>query len=202
MSYTIVEPNTPFHIDHKGRIWLMKKLDADKQHMCVITVKATAEGDNTVAFTKVRFDIMNMKNHAPAFDNNDRKYICAVNENSRQVQVLPPIKIIDNDQGKNGQLKRIEVVEGSIPFTFDVNKNGGVEVKATRDIDAEKETVFVFTIVAVDGGEMKSKPASVFCKVIDINEFAPEFDSDVYVGEVERGLVYDTIIQVKTFFFR
>jgi len=180
----------------------MKKLDADKQHMCVITVKATAEGDNTVAFTKVRFDIMNMKNHAPAFDNNDRKYICAVNENSRQVQVLPPIKIIDNDQGKNGQLKRIEVVEGSIPFTFDVNKNGGVEVKATRDIDAEKETVFVFTIVAVDGGEMKSKPASVFCKVIDINEFAPEFDSDVYVGEVERGLVYDTIIQVKTFFFR
>lgn len=196
MSYRIVEPDTPFRIDQRGRIWLIKKLDAAKQQMCVITVKATAAKDNAVAYTKVRFDIMSSKNHAPAFDNKDLKYICAVSENSRQVQVLPPIKIIDNDVGKNGQLKRIEIVEDSIPFKFDVNKNGGVEVKATRDIDAEKETIYVFTILAVDGGEMKSKPASVFCKVVDVNEFAPEFDSDVYVGEVERGLVYDTIIQV------
>lgn len=196
LSYTIIENDTPFHVDQRGHIWLMKKLDADKKHLYQITIKATANGNNAVAFAKVRFDVMNMKNHAPQFDIEHAKYICAVTENSRKVQVLPPIRVIDDDEGKGGQLKRIEVVEDGIPFKFDVNKNGGVEVKATRDLDAEKESVYLFTIVAVDGGEMKSKPASVYCKVVDVNEFAPEFDSDVYVGEVERGVLYDNIIQV------
>jgi len=114
----------------------------------------------------------------------------------RKVEILPPIRVRDEDDGNSGKLKRIDVVQEGIPFQFDVNKNGGVEAFATQDLDAEKNSVYVFTITAVDGGDKKSDPSTVYCKVVDANEFAPEFNSDVYIGDVERGNVYGNILQV------
>jgi len=208
VSYTILEPNMPFEVDQRGHVWLMKKLDADKKKIYQLTIKAAStQNPDKPAFAKVRFDVvnmtkhlrfdvMNMKNHAPQFDNSDEKYICAVSENSRKAEILPPIRVIDQEKGDAGKLKRIEVVEQGIPFKFNVNKDGGVEMSATKDLDAEKESMYFFTIVAVDGSEKKSKPMSMFCKVVDVNEFAPEFDSDLYLGEVKRGKTYTNIVQV------
>lgn len=197
VSYTIMEPNSPFEIDERGHIWLMKKLNGTKNPICQLTIKAVdSRNPNKPVYAKVRFDIM-VKNHAPKLDiSKNEVYICAVAENSRQVQVLPPIRIIDEDQGDLGRLKSIKVQQPGIPFRFDVNKDGGVEVTATEDLDAEKTSIYEFNIVAVDGGDKESPQAGVTCKVVDVNEFSPVFESDVYIGDVVREKVYPNILKV------
>lgn len=196
ISYSIQEKGSPFKIDEKGHIWLIKPLNTDENKLCRLTIKATIKGSNAVAYTKVRFDIMNMNKHSPQFT--DSEYICAVTENTRKASILPPIRVHDEDHSDAGKLERIEILEQEIPFLFNVTKNGGVEVTVTRDLDAEKETWFAFDIKAWDGGDpaRKSLRASVKCRVVDANEFAPEFTSDFYTHVVERGRTYDNILQV------
>jgi hypothetical protein len=195
LTYSIEEEGSPFRIDKKGHIWLMKPLNTDENKLCQLTIKATASGSKPV-YAKVRFDIMNMNKHSPQFE--DSQYICAVTENTRNVSILPPIRIRDEDHSDAGKLKRIEVIEQGIPFQFKVTENGAIEVFATRDLDAEIETWFAFDIKAWDSGDPShsSEPATVKCRVVDTNEFAPEFTSDFYTHEVERGKTYGKILQV------
>lgn len=196
ISYSIEEKGSPFRIDEKGHIWLITPLNTDENKLCKLTIKATSSGSNAVAYTKVRFDIMNMNKHSPHFT--DSQYICAITENTRKASILPPIRIRDEDHSDAGKLKSIEIIEQGIPFLFNVTENGAVEVMATRDLDAEKETWFAFDIIALDGGDPshKSQQASVKCRVVDANEFAPEFTSDYYTHVVERKRTYEKILQV------
>ncbi|XP_001632442.2 calsyntenin-2 [Nematostella vectensis] len=198
IEYSIKEKDTPFSVDAKGHIWLIKALNSDENKFCELTIIAK-DAEKRVTTTRVRFDIINMNKHRPQFNKPESEpYICAVTENTRVVRILPKINVTDQDRGEAGKIKRIEVAESGIPFKFNVNDDGSVEVVALKDFDAEKESGYLFDIKAFDGGDPSktSKPVQVDCRIVDVNEFPPTFESNNVVAVVERGKTYKKILQL------
>lgn len=197
VKYTINEPDTPFEVDENGRIWLIKPLDYNKAKSYILTVKAIAGGGKCIAHAKVDFEILNMNKHAPRFE--FEKYSCDIIENTRDIRINPPMRVLDSDTGEAGKVKNITIVESGLPFVFTVDDKGNVQGRATKDMDAEDITDYFFDIIAWDGGKppKSSYPISLECEVDDVNEFTPHFVKDTYEAKINRGRTYSNITQVR-----
>lgn len=196
VQYTIREQDTPFTIDEKGHIILVKPLNTDKTDVYLLHVKATSGNGKCVATTTVLFEILNKNKHAPQFE--FEEYYCSIVENSRELRISPPLKVTDADHGDAGKVKNVTIVEGGLPFVFTVADDGTVQGRATEGIDAEEVTDYFFDVIASDNGRRprRSYPVSLECEVEDVNEFAPQFLQDSYQATIFRGRAYENIIQV------
>lgn len=196
VTYTITEPDTPFRIDEKGHIWLVKPLNYEKAKSYLLHVKAMSGNGKCVAHTIVRFEILNMNKHAPQFE--FEKYSCDIIENTREMRFNPAMRIVDADRGEAGKVKNVTIVESGLPFVFTVDEDGNVNGRATKDMDAEDITDYFFDIIAWDNGKppKSSFPVSLECEVDDVNEFPPQFLKENYQATVKRGRTYENIMQV------
>lgn len=196
VTYTITEQGTPFKIDEKGHIWLVKPLNSEEAEKYILHVKAESGNGKCIAHTVVHFEILNKNKHAPQFE--FERYSCDIVENTRELRINPPLKVLDADRGDAGKVKNVTIVESGLPFVFTVDKDGNVKGTATKHMDAEEITDYFFDIVAWDGGKppKSSYPVSLECEVDDVNEFAPEFLKDNYRATIKRGRTYDNITQV------
>ena len=196
ITYTINQSDTPFKIDEKGRVWLVKPLNYDKVKSYHLNVRAVGGNGQCVATTQVHFEILNMNKHAPQFELEE--YTCDITENTRELRFNPTMRVLDSDRGEAGQVKRVAVVESGLPFAFTVDSQGNVLGSATTDMNAEDVTDYFFDIIAWDGGNppKSSYPVSLECEVHDVNEFSPKFTKDFYGGKIQHGMTYDNILQV------
>lgn len=196
VKYMIKEQDTPFTVDELGHIWLVKPLNYDKAKSYVLNVKAVAGDGKCVAHAKVRFEIINMNKHAPQFE--FEKYSCDIIENTRDIRLNPPMRVLDSDTGEAGKVKNVTIVESGLPFVFTVDDKGNVQGRATKDMDAEDITDYFFDIIAWDGGKppKSSYPVSLECEVDDVNEFTPHFVKENYEAKINRGKTYVNITQV------
>lgn len=196
VKYTITEPDTPFRIDDKGHILLVKSLNYEEAQSYELHVKAESGNGECVAHTIVRFEILNKNKHAPQFE--FEKYSCDIIENTRELRFNPPLKVVDSDHGDAGKVKTVTTVESGLPFVFTVDDDGTVKGKATQDMDAEYITDYFFDIIAQDNGKppKSSYPVSLECEVDDVNEFPPQFVQEHYRATINRGMNYENITQV------
>ena len=199
ISYSIVEANTPFTIDAKGHVILAKALNYNTARTHRITVKASSEAGKCVAYAKVRFDVLNRNKHKPEFEKSE--YGCFISEDSRKVQLLPKMRVLDKDHGSAGRVTKVSIIEDGLPFETAVDDDGVVTMVATKDLDAETVSGYYFDLIAQDSGDppKKSSPLSINCAVIDVNEAAPVFVQGTYSAKVNRGQVYDNIVKVSMF---
>lgn len=196
VKYTITETDTPFTIDEKGHVWLMKPLNYNKASSYLLNVKAEAGNGKCIAHTKVHFEILNMNKNAPRFE--FEKYSCDIIENTRDLRFNPPMRILDSDSGEAGKVHNVTIVEPGLPFVFTVDDKGNVKGKATKDMDAEDITDYFFDIIAWDSGKppKSSYPISLECEVDDVNEYGPHFMQDTYQAKINRGMTYSNVTQV------
>ena len=196
VQYTITQPDTPFTIDEKGHIILVHPLNSDKAKSYDLNVRATSGNGKCVAHTKVLFVILNKNKHAPEFE--FESYSCKIVENTLELQINPPLRVLDEDRGDAGKVRNVTIVESGLPFVFTVADDGTVHGKATTDMDAEDVTDYFFDIIATDNGHpaRSSYPVSLECEVVDVNEFAPEFVQANYHATIYRGRTYGNITQV------
>lgn len=196
VNYSIVEMGSPFKIDSKGHLILVKALNYDTARVHHINVKAATYDGKCVAYAQVRFDVLNRNKHKPEFEK--RQYVCFVSENSRKVELLPKMHVLDKDRGNAGKVSRVSIVEDGLPFQVTVDDGGEVKLVATQDMNAEEVSGYYFDLVAQDGGDppKKSAPLMVNCAVIDVNEFSPKFVKDTYSAKIEEGKTYDNIVEV------
>ena len=197
VTYTITEHDTPFRIDEKGHIWLDKPLNYEKTKSYALNVKAECgNSKKSVAHTVVRFEVINMNKHVPQFE--FEKYSCGIIENTREMRLNPPMRVLDSDHGEAGQIRKVAIVESGLPFVFTVDENGNVKGEATKNMDAEDVTNYFFDIIAWDKGHpsKSSYPVSLECEVDDVNEFSPQFLKDNYQATIRSDMTYDNIIQV------
>ena len=196
VKYTIAQPDTPFKIDEKGHVWLVKRLNYDKASSYLLNVTAEAGDGKCIAYTKIHFEVLNMNKHAPQFE--FEKYSCDIIENTREMRFNPPMRVLDSDSGKAGKISSVKIVESGLPFVFTVDEKGNVQGRATKNMDAEDITDYFFDIIAWDSGEpsKSSFPISLECEVDDVNEFGPHFTPDTYQAKIARGKTYSNITQV------
>ena len=98
-----------------------------------------------------------------------------------------------------GKIRSIRIREQGVPFKVVMENNGYAKLVATEELDAEMMSEYRFSIFAVDNGTRarKSERSRVYCDVIDVNEFAPIFRHPTYEAEIQRGMTYGKIIQVR-----
>lgn len=196
VKYNIAQPDTPFKIDEKGHVWLVKRLNYDQARSYLLNVTAEAGNGKCVAHTKIHFEILNMNKHAPQFE--FENYSCDIIENTREMRFNPPMRILDSDSGEAGKIYNVTIVETGLPFVFTVDDKGNVKGRATKNMDAEDITDYFFDIIAWDNGKpsKSSFPISLECEVDDVNEFGPHFTPDTYQAKIARGKTYSNITQV------
>ncbi|XP_015759200.1 PREDICTED: LOW QUALITY PROTEIN: calsyntenin-1-like [Acropora digitifera] len=152
VQYTITQPDTPFTIDEKGHIILLHPLNSDEAKSYDLNVRATSGNGKCVAHTKVLFVILNKNKHAPEFE--FESYSCKIVENTLELQINPPLRVLDEDHGDAGKVRNVTIVESGLPFVFTVADDGTVHGKATTDMDAEDVTDYFFDIIATDNGHI------------------------------------------------
>ncbi|XP_070544555.1 protocadherin Fat 4-like [Ptychodera flava] len=133
--------------------------------------------ENTTAITVEVGDFYNV---APVFL--DSEYRGEIYENASHGDVVLVVLATDINSGPNGDLIYTISTEGDIPFKVD-QISGEIRVNGT--LDREMEDLYVFDIVATDGGNPPlSAEVAVTIAILDVNDNPPVFLEPSYNATV------------------
>ncbi|XP_064460954.1 calsyntenin-1-like [Ornithodoros turicata] len=118
--------------------------------------------------------------------NTDVGYHALVKENSRHVEIMPRIRVVD---AKVCRFLITHKKHGEAPFEVRVTDEaaGEAELYAKKDLNCEKHRNYKFDIAAVGCNGLVSENVTVHLTVEDVNEFAPQFAEESYQGSVNEG---------------
>ncbi|XP_037884780.1 cadherin-89D [Glossina fuscipes] len=144
--------------------------------------------DNLRDITCLRFSVIDVNNHAPAFKKS--WYSFDIEEGDYKESVLGQVLAVDLDYGENANVS-YSLVEDELPFK--IKTLSGV-IKIVGNLDREIKDKYNFQIRAIDNAEpfyQMSASVDVEVNVLDINDNKPEFigyddlvKADVYLNEV------------------
>ncbi|XP_013384807.1 calsyntenin-1 isoform X1 [Lingula anatina] len=124
-------------------------------------------------------------------------------ESGTVVDLEPKLFATDADDSKEGLICGYDIIHNKTPFYIELlNRETGearIKLKQGEKLDYEDKKRYRFQIRAYDCGKLKiiSKTAEVVVLVEDVDEFAPEWDALQYSEEVQEGIMYEKVLQVK-----
>ena len=184
-------------------------LDRERRAAYDVTVRCADAGGGergTAARTSqtvVHVTVADANDNAPRFSRD--VYEFEVVENSAPGTSVGRVVADDADDGANGRvqyrLQGLPEVPGSPPLLH-IDAGSGV-ISTRAEIDRESLSASVrdgrpleLVATAVDGGDVKARrtaTAAVRISVLDVDDRAPEFDTDLYVFQV-RGTTITTML--------
>ena len=196
-----------FRISPDGVLSLEAALDFEDQRgsefdVVIIAreIGRTEGGEAMVIHVKV----LDRNDHAPRFTKD--LYSAFVRENTQIGSCLSGLENVfaeDLDSGVNS-LESYKIIAGNKDgkFRVEFNEIEGVkflQIKTTGEIDREKDSFYVLTVQAVDGGNPPlSSTTQVRVNVLDENDCLPEFDPPSFsVSVKENAPVGTSILQLK-----
>ena len=182
-----------FVIMEDGSLHLEEALDYEMVQMIELTVVAN---DSMLLSDPimVMINIIGQNDNAPVFKTN---YITA-NLSENKVPGTLSVKILAQDADLPniafGQViadnVRYEIISSSAPFAVNFNEQTG-EGTVTNEIMFNYETMetnYELQIRAIDSEGLESvTPVTVVINIIDVNEFPPEFDRELYNSTLVEG---------------
>ena len=166
-----------------GQIFLLKKFNSGKKIIHKLYVKAEDGGRPPLSsFAKVLVNVLNQYNNAPIIDINlpfsSNTNKVEISENAKAGSFIAYVKVIDNDEGQNG-----EVTCHLHHDKFQLQNLGTkkYEVTLKKQLDREKEEHHDVVISCQDKGSPPLHSNSKFSiQVMDINDVEPQFTKDSF----------------------
>ncbi|XP_036146923.1 protein dachsous [Monomorium pharaonis] len=212
ISYSIVGGNigSKFILDPITGVLSMTNLDRETVPKYVLTISAKDKGrpsrevrcnltvivldvnDNAPIFLHNQYTGPNPQNgfsygpNYPSVNYNPTKYVTTVSEDVPPDSSVISVKATDPDQGVNGKITYAIAQETS--WLFRVDNLTGV-ITTTGPLDRERQSSYVFLVVATDGGRYDAKSTSipVEINISDVNDNAPIFEEYPFRTRVPIG---------------
>ncbi|KRY19011.1 Protein dachsous [Trichinella patagoniensis] len=167
-----------------------------KNYTLVITAQDGGIPSFTTEMTLLIF-VLDANDHSPEFL--QKIYRSAVYENAPLMTKIFQLKAIDLDHGANSQIMfkidpNQETALNQTLEYFDVYADSGW-IYVRKTLDREMIPEFSFVVTVRDNGEPKrSSTATVFIKILDVNDNAPIFESAAYEFSVEENQPKGTFV--------
>nr|XP_055033306.1 protocadherin alpha-8-like isoform X16 [Misgurnus anguillicaudatus] len=185
-----------FSIDSEtGHITVKGTIDYEKGAAVEIRVQAKDKGHKPrAAYCKVLVEITDINDNTPEIS--VTSLVNTVKEDAPNGTVVSMITILDNDAGKNGEVK-LKIGE-SLPFKVQNSYKNYYTLVVNGPLDRESAHEYNLTITATDEGTPPLSSTSVITvHVSDVNDNAPRFAEpviNVYVKENSQiGAVIYTV---------
>lgn len=173
VSYRLIH-NTPaiFNIDEvTGVVSVLEPLDREQQGEYILTVLARDDGSPPLeAFSSVSVKVLDQNDNQPTFVT--PHFIFFISEDIPRLAQVGKIGIIDADEGDNGKVVEVQVLDKHVPFAMDLSQS---VLCCTGEVDREKHEHYELLLLAIDGGSpLRSSTASVTVFVEDVNDNQPQ----------------------------
>ncbi|KAL4715527.1 hypothetical protein ACJJTC_009153 [Scirpophaga incertulas] len=191
-----------FVIDHMtGLVTTNSILDREIQGTAELNVSARDGGPNPKwAYTRLKVTILDENDKAPAFS--QTLINATLHENIKPIKEILILTASDNDQGTNGSVSYFlpSYIEKKYPNTFSLDPITG-QLSAIIELDREKISMYEIQVLAKDQGfPPQSSTATVFLKVLDVNDNFPIFYPQRYVEIIDDDVIAGTtILQIKAY---
>ncbi|XP_041983025.1 cadherin-related tumor suppressor-like [Aricia agestis] len=188
-----------FIIDHvTGLVTTKSVLDREIQGTVELNVSARDGGPNPKwAYTRLKVTILDENDEAPSFPQSQIN--ATIQENIKPIKEIMILTASDYDQGTNGSVSYYlsGTTEKKYPNTFSLDAITG-QLSAVIELDREKIPAYEILVIAKDQGfPPQTSSATVFLKVLDVNDNDPVFYPQIYIESITEDLsVGSKILQV------
>ncbi|XP_078793598.1 protocadherin-15 isoform X3 [Oryzias latipes] len=198
VHYQLINYQTLFSINASGFITTAVPLDREvKGHYGLVVEASDGAVDPRRSRLTLNVTVLDVDDNSPVFS--QQSYHVNLPENSPKDTVILQLKATDPDLNSN-LMYRIgtESLDPEITELFYVHPITG-ELVVLRALDFEalnkSDATFTLTVEAVDmEGAMPPGVASVTVRIMDMNDFSPEFSQPLYQGMVAPNAVKGTIV--------
>ncbi|XP_032886284.1 protocadherin-20-like [Amblyraja radiata] len=152
-----------------GILTVSTTLDREREKLYTFTISAIDHGTPPRRkSTIVIIHVLDQNDNVPSFLTND--YTFFIPENFPSHGEIGVINVTDLDAGLNGHII-VSILNGSSDFLMD---NARGTLRCNSSVDRERNTMHVFWVEAVDGGQPSlSATAKITVFVLDINDNPP-----------------------------
>ncbi|XP_026315594.1 cadherin-related tumor suppressor isoform X2 [Hyposmocoma kahamanoa] len=191
-----------FFIDHlTGLVTTRAVLDREIQGTVELNVSARDGGPNPKwAYTRLKITILDENDEAPTFPQNTIN--ATLHENIKPIKEILILTASDYDQGANGSVSYYlpSSIERKYPNTFILDPITG-QLSTVIELDRERVSLYEIQVLAKDQGfPPQSSTATIFLKVLDVNDNDPVFYPRRYIESISDDHPIGTnILQVKAF---
>ncbi|XP_011304986.1 cadherin-87A [Fopius arisanus] len=201
-EYTINPPSSYFNIDNvTGIVRTSQIIDYEESKQLEFIVVAYDSGVPQLSSTaKIIVNIINVNDQDPKFQ--QESYNVTVRENSPAGTHVTIVKATDSDEGVFGEISYSLIGEHASDFNIG-HETGEITVGAATVLDREETGEITVTVMASDGGPIKSRRSTTVPVVIhleDVNDNKPVFTQHSYRASVAENLSINppaTILQVR-----
>ncbi|OPJ88333.1 hypothetical protein AV530_008304 [Patagioenas fasciata monilis] len=171
-----------------GRLVVAERLD--REELCGQDATCTLPFElvlvNPLQFLRVEVTVEDINDHAPVFP--EEQVTFKIPETSNPGSRFPLEGAQDLDIGSNS-IQAYSISPENVYFnvSFGIRSNGDkyVELVLEKPLDREEESEMGFRLIAIDGGSPPvSGTTQIHVIVLDVNDNAPVFTQDRYVGKV------------------
>lgn len=191
LSYSIETGNNPewFHIDKDtGLVTTIATLHYEQHHYFHMNISVHDGAQKPLRdFAELEISIWDENDMAPQFSQS--VFNASLDENLAKVSPVVSASAVDNDSGVNGTIvyqfhSHIELL---YPNTFHIDSATG-EVTTKKTLDREEIPNYTIKIIATDKGPSPlTSTATVYLKVLDINDNSPIFYPKRYYANIIEG---------------
>ncbi|XP_077053022.1 cadherin-23 isoform X1 [Siphateles boraxobius] len=170
-----------------GKVYLNAPLDREAVDRYLLKVRATDNG-SPPRFTDVSLtvNILDVNDNPPVIQS-PNGYNVSVNENVGGGTSVLSVIATDRDIGPNAMLSYY-ITGGNQDLTFRIDRMKGEIVTRPSPPDREKQQYYTLTVTVEDDGTPPlSASTTVWVRIIDENDNAPEFPEEEYVTELIEG---------------
>uniref|UniRef100_A0A8C1RUW8 Protocadherin 20 n=1 Tax=Cyprinus carpio TaxID=7962 RepID=A0A8C1RUW8_CYPCA len=162
----------PFRIhEETGVISAAESLDREQQEKYDLTVLARDGGEPSLeGLAIVSINILDVNDNPPVFPT--PHFYFFVFESIPQLSQVGKVTVSDADEGDNGQIVDLRILNDSVPFAIDLAQGS---LRSTGEVDREKQDRYELLVVAADGGSpVLSTTAKMTIFIEDVNDNHPQ----------------------------
>lgn len=157
--------------EETGEVSVLEPLDRERQGEYILTVLARDNGSPPLeAFSLVTIKVLDQNDNQPTFST--PHFIFFISEGIPHLSQIGKIGIADADEGDNGKVVDVRVLDKHVPFAMDRSQ---LALRCIGEVDREKHEHYELVLLAIDGGTPQcSSTASVTIFVEDVNDNQPQ----------------------------
>ncbi|XP_076439780.1 protocadherin Fat 4-like [Babylonia areolata] len=187
------QSTSDFIVDRTGNISTVRELDRETKDQYTFIVLAWASsGSSETATAVVVVQVLDENDNSPKFSGGAR-YDLVVPENVNSTTLMTFVAT-DDDTGLNGDVT-FSFLGKSFDGVFGLNGTTG-RLWLNQSLDRETRSSYTLHVEARDrGSPSRSSRALVHITVMDVNDNAPQFSEQLYVGYLDEKAPAATLVK-------
>ena len=200
LRYSILSGGSPYSQLFKisattGVLTVSNRVDREElcpyTDTCDLQIEIAAQYESLLRKFNVKITVQDINDNSPQFPNQFPQPF-QLSESTSVDFALSLDAATDLDGSRNFSVQNYSLLPGDVPFrvVHTVNAVGATQLSlvVSRKLDREAESSYGLTVWAYDGGSPpKSGSVVLTVNVVDVNDNAPEFTSDVYTQNISES---------------